>query len=77
MNWKLPRNTGRFSIPSPPDRGASFHSLDSEFQTFPTKLGDTTDSPRIEAAVTRYSLEDLRQRYVIKAGLLKRALRKS
>lgn len=61
-----------YSVPSRPR--AWFHSLDNEFQAFATKLGGTSDGPRIEAAVTRHSLEDLRQRYVIKGRRLEASL---
>src|ERR1700754_236697 len=65
---------GVFLSPSRPGAGAWFHFVDGEFQTFATKLGDTSASPRIEAAVTRYSLEELRQRYVIEGRPLEASL---
>jgi hypothetical protein len=43
------------------------------FQTFATKLGDTS-APQLEAIVTRYSLDELRQRYVIEGRPLEASL---
>lgn len=43
------------------------------FQTFATKLGDTWRS-QLEATVTRYTLDELRQRYVIEGRPLEASL---
>jgi len=43
------------------------------FQTFATKLGDTS-AAQLEAIVTRYSLDELRQRYVVEGRPLEASL---
>src|SRR4051794_25062604 len=52
---------------------AKFHWLRAGFQIFATKLGDTS-AAQLEAIVTRYSLDELRQRYVIEGRPLKASL---
>ena len=52
----------------------SFSAFKTKFQTFATKLGDTSASAAIEATVTRYSLGELRQRYVIEGRPLEASL---
>ena len=47
------------------------------FQTFATKLGDTSAKSPFEATVTRYSLDELRQRYVIEGRPLEASPKKS
>ncbi|WP_369539516.1 hypothetical protein [Bradyrhizobium japonicum] len=54
--------------------GARFQFLDRQFQTFATKLSDISASLRIEAAVTRNSLDELRRRHVIEGRALESSL---
>lgn len=70
----MPRSAGRFFMPVLSRDGRQVPFLDSEFQTFATKLGDTSASPCIKAAVTRYSLDELRQRYVVEGRPLEASL---